>query len=132
MTTWSPPRPANVLAVDEIQMRPLDCQIAVAAKSTRGPVDPPRHAASAAAEARVIQKSRRGKRRPRWPSVSECRQRRGSAGDQARLQHLAQAGGGGRLRRAHLQPEAGELRIRLRVRRGAEEDAHRPKRRSAP
>ena len=93
--------PANVLAVDDIQMATgLDCRVAVAAEDDiEALLGAPQHAAE-----RRHRGDHRGAGGPRTTSRRARRgqraagQRRGRAGDQARLQHPRPGGGRGRLR----------------------------------
>jgi type IV pilus assembly protein PilB len=121
--------PANVLAVDDIQIATgLDCQIAVAAKSdVEGLLVRLGTLQSAAAES-VITEAADEEEEDALASVSEMR---ASAEDAPVIKLvysiLAQAVGEG-ASDVHLEPEENELRIRFRVDGVLKEAAHVPKR----
>ncbi|MGV1049232.1 MAG: GspE/PulE family protein [Solirubrobacterales bacterium] len=121
--------PANVLAVDDIQIATgLDCQIAVAAKAdVEGLLVRLGTLQNAAAEA-VITEDAAEEEDEALASVSEMQ---ASAEDAPVIKLvysiLAQAVGEG-ASDVHLEPEEGELRIRFRVDGVLKESAHVPKR----
>ncbi|MDX6626672.1 MAG: type pilus assembly protein PilB [Solirubrobacterales bacterium] len=121
--------PANVLAVDDIQIATgLDCQIAVAAKAdVEGLLVRLGTLQSAAAEA-IITDDAAEEEEQAQAGVSEMRV---SAEDAPVIKLvysiLAQAVGEG-ASDVHLEPEEGELRIRFRVDGVLKESAHVPKR----
>ncbi|HEV7563044.1 MAG TPA: ATPase, T2SS/T4P/T4SS family [Solirubrobacterales bacterium] len=121
--------PANVLAVDDIQIATgLDCQIAVAAKAdVEGLLVRLGTLQSAAAEA-IITDDAVQEEEQALASVSEMR---ASAEDAPVIKLvysiLAQAVGEG-ASDVHLEPEEGELRVRFRVDGVLKESAHVPKR----
>jgi type IV pilus assembly protein PilB len=122
--------PANVLAVDDIQIATgLDCHIAVAAKadveallSRLGSLQ------SAAADAIISEEDAEAEEQEALASVSEMQ---ASAEDAPVIKLvysiLAQAVGEG-ASDVHLEPEEGELRVRFRVDGVLKEAAHVPKR----
>jgi type IV pilus assembly protein PilB len=121
--------PANVLAVDDIQIATgLDCRIAVAARAdVEGLLTRLGTLQSAAAEA-VITEDASDEEEAALASVSEMQ---ASAEDAPVIKLvysiLAQAVGEG-ASDVHLEPEEGELRIRFRVDGVLKESAHVPKR----
>ena len=123
--------PANVLAVDDIQIATgLDCRIAVAAEddveallARLGTLQ------SAAADAIIEERATRPKRRTRRSPRSATMQASAEDAPVIKLVYsiLAQAVGEG-ASDIHLEPEEGELRIRFRVDGVLKEAAHVPKR----
>ena len=123
--------PANVLAVDDIQIATgLDCHIAVAAEDdVEALLGRLGTLQNAAAEAIIEEHERGGRRRGRASPRSAEMQASAEDAPVIKLVYsiLAQAVGEG-ASDIHLEPEEGELRVRFRIDGVLKESAHVPKR----